>query len=176
MSTVSGIGTSPTSLAQEPTSGVSGLSSDEFLQIIFEELAQQDPLEPNDTNALLEQLSSIRSIESDLDLASRLETIASQGELNSASGLIGDFVSGLTEDNQRVADFVGSVSRTADDRVILNLVGGDRIKMTDVDEILDGQDAQDLIDALAGDEGAAGDDAAGDASGGDDDDTGEVLP
>jgi len=38
------------------------LSSDDFLQIIFAELTNQDPLEPQDTGALLEQLNSIRQI------------------------------------------------------------------------------------------------------------------
>lgn len=147
MSTVGAIGTTPDTLARPGGQGIGGLGSDEFLQIIFEELSQQDPLAPNDTNALLEQLSSIRSIESDLDLAERLEAIAAQGELGAAAGLIGDFVSGIDEKNERVADFVGSVSRT-DRGVILNLVGGGRMAMDRVDEILDGDDARDLLDAL----------------------------
>ena len=149
MSVVSGVGVTPTSVAgSSQGAGVGGLSSDEFLKIIFEELSQQDPLEPNDTNALLEQLSTIRSIESDINLGDKLEVIAAQGELGAASGLIGDFISGIDEENQRVADFVGSVSRTGEG-VVLNLVSGQRVRMDRVDEILDGDDAQDLLDALA---------------------------
>ena len=51
------------------------LSSEDFLQIIFTELQQQDPFEPNDSSALLEQLNSIRAIESDIDLTKKLEDI-----------------------------------------------------------------------------------------------------
>ena len=33
------------------------LSSEDFMKIIFTELQQQDPFEPNDSSALLEQLN-----------------------------------------------------------------------------------------------------------------------
>ena len=48
------------------------LSSEDFMQIIFTELQQQDPFEPNDSSALLEQLNSIRAIESDIELTKNL--------------------------------------------------------------------------------------------------------
>ena len=38
------------------------LGSEEFLKIILTELTSQDPLSPNDTSALLDQISTIRSI------------------------------------------------------------------------------------------------------------------
>lgn len=113
----------------------SNLSSEEFTKIILTELQNQDPLEPNDTGALLEQLSSIRSIQSDLELQTRLETMVAQNELAGASGLIGKRVSGLTESNQRVEDEVVSVSRT-DAGAVLNLKGGKKMPMTNLDEIL----------------------------------------
>lgn len=113
----------------------SNLSSEEFTKIILTELQNQDPLEPNDTGALLEQLSSIRSIQSDLELQTRLETMVAQNELAGASGLIGKRVSGLTDSNQRVEDEVASVSRT-DAGAVLNLKGGKRMPMSNLDEIL----------------------------------------
>ena len=48
------------------------LSSEEFIKIIFTELQNQDPFKPNDSGALLEQLNSIRSIESDIEMSNRL--------------------------------------------------------------------------------------------------------
>ncbi|MEM1167374.1 MAG: flagellar hook capping FlgD N-terminal domain-containing protein [Planctomycetota bacterium] len=54
------------------------LTSEEFLEVIFAELTNQDPLAPNDTTALLEQISMIRSIESDTDLAERLEGVTEE--------------------------------------------------------------------------------------------------
>ena len=113
----------------------SSLSSEEFTRIILAELRNQDPLQPNDTGALLEQLSSIRSIQSDLELSDRLESVVSQNEFAGAAGLIGKRVSGLTESGQRIEDEVASVSRTADGAV-LNLAGGKRIPMSGLDKVL----------------------------------------
>ena len=60
----------------EPFSnGFNALSSEDFIKIIFTELANQDPFQPNDSSALLEQLNSIRSIESDTKLIDKLEDL-----------------------------------------------------------------------------------------------------
>ena len=40
------------------------LDSSEFVQILIEKLQNQDPLAPSDSSAILEQLSSLRNIES----------------------------------------------------------------------------------------------------------------
>ena len=127
--------------------GYSDLSSDEFIKIIFTELANQDPLQPNDSSALLEQLSSIRSIQSDIELGRKLETLVAQNQLASASNLIGKLVSGVGEEKARVSDFVVSISRTQEGAV-LNLRGGQRLLMSNVDEIID-------ADLLFGDGGDA---------------------
>ena len=113
----------------------SSLSSEEFTKIILTELQNQDPLEPNDTGALLEQLSSIRSIQSDLELQNRLEAMVAQNELAGAAGLIGKRVSGLTDSSKRVEDEVVSVSRT-ESGAVLNLKSGSRMPMGNLDEIL----------------------------------------
>ena len=144
------------SVSRQPESSQDGfgqLNTSEFMDIIFSELQNQDPLAPNDTQALLEQLSSIQSIQSDIDLADRMEAIASQGQLTEASSMIGMFVSGLDETNERVLDWVGSVSRT-DEGVVLNLNGGQRVPIENVDEVLNGDDARTLLEELVGDDAA----------------------
>ncbi len=116
-------------------SAFSSLSSEQFLKLIFTELGRQDPLQPSDTKAMIEQLAGIRSIQADMDLASRLEALAAQNELSAASGLIGRVVSGVSEDNERVTERVASVSRTAGGTT-LTLADGSRVRMSSVDEIL----------------------------------------
>lgn len=133
MNAVEGIGAP----AQGAVGGISGLSSDEFFKLMFTELSSQDPLKPNDTNALLEQIANIRSIQSDVDLVARLGELVGQNELSAGAGLIGRFVSGLDETSQRVTGLVNSVSRT-EDGVVLNLDGGLRVPMADVDRVLEG--------------------------------------
>ncbi|MDF1809905.1 MAG: flagellar hook capping FlgD N-terminal domain-containing protein [Phycisphaerales bacterium] len=126
---------SPTSSPSTSTDAFSALSSGEFLQIIFTELSNQDPLAPNDTQSMLNQLSTLRSIESDSQMVNSLQRMVSQSELASASQLIGSLVSGITLDNRRVSDLVISVSMTQDGPV-LNMFDGSRMFFSNVDEIV----------------------------------------
>ena len=119
------------------------LSSQEFLRIMFTQLQNQDPLEPQDSQAMLDQLSALRSIESDTKMVASLENLVSQNEFAAASQLIGSLVSGVTLDNQRLADLVVSVSQTSQGPV-LNLFGGSRMFFNQVDEIAGPID--DLVD------------------------------
>jgi flagellar basal-body rod modification protein FlgD len=113
----------------------SELSTEDFVKIIFTELSNQDPFQPNDSAALLEQLNSIRSIESDLTLMDRLGDLVLENQLASASNLIGKMVTGLTEDAQRVTGQVVSVIRQGQD-VLLELDGGDLLAMKSLEAIV----------------------------------------
>jgi flagellar basal-body rod modification protein FlgD len=114
----------------------SDLTSEEFVKIMFTELANQDPLKPNDSAALLDQMSSLRSIQSDIELSSKLESMVSQNQLAAAGGLIGKYISGLSTGNLRVEGEVISVSRT-NSGPVLNLTNGYRVPFDNVDEMID---------------------------------------
>lgn len=119
------------------TSGrFSELSSEQFIKIIFTELSNQDPFKPNDSSALLEQLNSIRSIESDTQLTKQLSSIVTQNQLATAGNLIGRQVQGLTTDSNRVAGTVVSVARQDND-VSLLLDNGWVVPMDNVETIVD---------------------------------------
>ena len=125
----------PATRASTP-SRFSEMSTEDFIRIIFTELSSQDPFQPNDSAALLEQLNSIRSIESDMQLTERLESLVSENQLASASGMIGKFIGGLTEDNNRVAGFVVSVIRQGDN-ITLELDNGWLVPITGVETVID---------------------------------------
>lgn len=135
---MSAIGT-PTSLGglsvREPTRGFSEISSEDFVAMMMSELSNQDPLEPNDSEQLLSQISSIRQIESDETLMSSLQGMVDSNEFASAANLIGTLVSGITEQGTRAVDVVLSVSRTSEGPV-LNLFDGSRVPFADVDEVV----------------------------------------
>jgi len=137
MATVDAVGSSSAQAAT--TNRLGEISSDEFLNILFTELQQQDPFKPNDSSALLEQLSSIRSIESDQSITDKLGTLVGQNEFASAAGLIGTIVSGLDEQNARTLGYVSSVSKT-DEGPVLNLRTGERVPLAQVDEIITEQE------------------------------------
>jgi len=112
----------------------SGISSEQFVKIMLTELSNQDPLAPNDSQAILQQISSIRSIESDLALKDTLSSMIKQNELATAGGLIGKNVLGMALDGLPIEGPVTSISNTRDG-VVLNLTGGWQVKMKDVLQI-----------------------------------------
>lgn len=120
----------------QPASRFSEMSSEDFIKIIFTELSNQDPFKPNDSSALLQQMSSIRSIESDIKLTDQLKTLVTQNQLASGGNLIGKFIGGLTSDNNRVAGLVVAVSR-ADDVVSLELDNGWSVPINNVERVID---------------------------------------
>lgn len=114
----------------------SKMSSEDFIKIIFTELSHQDPFQPNDSAALLQQLNSIRSIESDLKLTTQLQSLVSQNQLASAGNMIGKFIGGVTADNNRVAGLVVSVTKQGDS-VNLELDNGWTVPMSGVEQVID---------------------------------------
>lgn len=114
----------------------SALGTDAFVRIIFTELSRQDPLAPNDTGTLLEQIATLREMQSSMDLSSRLTALVAWQELASAAGLIGRRVSGLNALAQRVEGVVRSVTRTPEG-VVLTLTDGHHLRIRDLDEILE---------------------------------------
>ena len=123
------------------------LSSEDFMQIIFTELQQQDPFEPNDSSALLEQLNSIRAIESDIELTKNLEDIVFQNQLAGAGNLIGRYVQGMAPGGNRVDGQVISVIRQGD------MIGVE----LDTGWIIDVDQVELIVDESLFDDGTGGD-------------------
>ena len=118
------------------STGFSSLGSDEFMGIILKELSNQDPLQPSETKDLLEQLSTIRSIQSNADLIGKLDSLVGDNQWASAGTLIGRQVSGLSDSGQRVTARVSGVSRSSEGP-ILTLDGGQRLRLSRVDQMLE---------------------------------------
>ncbi|MHC4997133.1 MAG: flagellar hook assembly protein FlgD [Planctomycetota bacterium] len=114
--------------AEAPTNKFSDLSSSEFIKIMFTELTNQDPLQPNDSNELLNQLSSLRTIESQTALQDQLKSLVSQNQIAMAGNLIGKRVEGLDLNNDAIEGVVSSV-RVANDRAVLLLDTGQELPM-----------------------------------------------
>ena len=135
MSTIGSITPLDAAGRAEPASGFGGMSSADFIRIIFTELANQDPFSPNDSSALLEQLNSIRSIESDIDLMAKLDALVFENKLAGASSMIGRFVEGRNLSNDQVQGIVVAVSRSGDE-VMLELDNGWRVPVERVETIV----------------------------------------
>lgn len=116
--------------------GYSDMSSEDFMNIMFTELQNQDPFQPNDSAALLEQLNSIRSIESDMQLTQQLQSIVFQNQLAGAGNMIGRYVQGMADGGMRVDGKVISVVRQGD-LVGVELDNGWIIEMDNIELIVD---------------------------------------
>jgi len=121
-----------TSSAATTSNAFAELSSEEFINILVAELSNQDPLEPQDSSALLEQLSSLRNIESQMSLQDQLEDLVNQNQLAMAGGMIGKMVSGRDSFNQEVEGIVTAI-RVEDGKAILEL---DSAKTMPIDNVL----------------------------------------
>ena len=137
MSAASAVGGNAVSTLEgvaKKSNGFSDISSEDFVKILVTELTQQDPLSPNDTQAVLEQLSSLRNIESQVDLQDKLEALVSQNQVAQASGMIGKVVEGLDGNDQKVGGQVVSV-RVVDGAAVLELDTGKTLPMNRVTTI-----------------------------------------
>jgi hypothetical protein len=77
-------------LGQRTPNRFNEMTSEDFMKIIFTELENQDPLQPNDTSALLDQLGSIRSIESDVKLTEQLQALVRENRESACRGELDD--------------------------------------------------------------------------------------
>lgn len=135
MSQISGAASIDSAITNAPANRFSELESEDFLRIIFTELTNQDPLQPNDTNALLEQLNSIRSIESDIQLGNQLEALVTENQLASASNLLGKVITGRTADFDLAEGVVVGVRREADE-VQLELEDGTVVPYRNIQSVV----------------------------------------
>ena len=140
MSTSAVDATSSSSSTSTSVNRFADMTSEEFLKVLITELQNQDPLNPSDSTKVLEQLSSIRNIESQTQLQSQLESLVSQNSVSSASRLIGQYVVGLDEDLNEVSGVVESM-RIEDGEPILIVNDGSatgaRVPSGNVSEVYD---------------------------------------
>ena len=83
-------GVSASQTTQSPgTNAFASMDSGDFVRVMIAELSGQDPFSPNDSAQILEQLASLRSIESQTKLEDALQSLVLQNGIAQASGMIG---------------------------------------------------------------------------------------
>lgn len=91
-------------------SGLAGVTPDDFLKMLITELQNQDPMNPTNSDQIMQQISEIRNIQATSDLTSTLSSVALGQSLATASNLIGRQVEGLAGDGSKISGAVSSVS------------------------------------------------------------------
>lgn len=131
---VSGISSASATSASSNAFG--SMSSEDFIKILTQQLANQDPFEPQDSQALLEQLSSLRTVESQISLSDNIAELVLQNQVATAGGLIGKSVEGKDGNNNAVDGLVTAV-RVQEGQAILELDSGKSLPMERVTRIVD---------------------------------------
>lgn len=134
MSTVGSTSSSSNTTNQSTgTDRYDSLDTKAFLQLMVAELQNQDPLEPMDSSQIIDQIASIRAIQSNDKLSNTLDATLLGQNLFTASGLIGKAISGLSNDAEEVTGTVDRVEVA--DGVATLYIGDDAISMKNITEI-----------------------------------------
>ena len=139
-----------TSSAKEEQS----ISTIEFMEIMITELTSQDPFEPMNNQDLVNQMAIIQQMQSNQnmtdsfeDLMGNFDDLLFRDSLNTATGMVGQMVSGPTDSGGWTTGRVIAVS-TEDENVYLELDTGMKIEWNDV-ERLGGNSSEDIVGTMA---------------------------
>ena len=125
MDPVSQISNNLTNTQQVESSGSGNptVDYDAFLSLLVTQLKNQDPTEPTDNAELMAQLASFSSVEQQVQINDKLETLISSNVLGDASNLIGKT---LTSADGSISGVVTSII-IASDGVVAELEDGSRL-------------------------------------------------
>jgi flagellar basal-body rod modification protein FlgD len=92
--------------------GLNSLTADSFLKILVAQLQNQDPTDPVNNQDLLNQMSSLRALQSNIELGSTLKSLSLTQQLASGTSYIGKTVSAnVTDSSGNPQQISGAVDR-----------------------------------------------------------------
>jgi flagellar basal-body rod modification protein FlgD len=94
-------------------SSVGGLSSQNFLDLMIAQLKYQDPFKPMDAASMMQQTSSLTSVQTLQDVSALQKEILGMQEAATATGLLGKQVSATDASGNVNSGVVSAVSYTA---------------------------------------------------------------
>ena len=142
MTTIPGVNNSSSSSgAKSGGNGLADVDLDQFLGLLITELQNQDPMNPMDNAAMLNQISQIREIGSTNKLTDTLSNLAVGQELSMASSLIGKEVTALDSNSKDVKGVVSSVavqtdSKDKNNRTVQVHIGDSIVDIKNIREIV----------------------------------------
>jgi len=109
---VSGVNNTNSTDAQvvdKSKTGFNGLTSDTFLKLLIAQLQNQDPTAPVGNDELLQQLSSMRSLQSNIELSDTLKAFNNNQQVASGAAFLGKVVTGTNADQKEVTGIADRV-------------------------------------------------------------------
>ncbi len=108
-STAANSSTSSTQSTSSALTGFAALTSQDFLTMLITELQNQDPTNPVSNSDILQQLSEMQALSSNVELNSTLSNFSSNQQVSSGASFLGKIVSGTDANNQPVSGVADNV-------------------------------------------------------------------
>ena len=102
--------TGSSSSAKSALTGFAALTSQDFMTMLLAELKNQDPTQPVSNSDLLNQLSQMQSLQSNVELNSTLSGFASNQQISSGASFLGKMVTGTDANKNPVSGIADSVT------------------------------------------------------------------
>jgi len=126
-------GTEVTVVDKDKT-GFNALTSEDFLKLLVTQLQNQDPTAPVSNEELLNQLSTMRGLQSNIELGEAVKSVSSNQNLSMAAGFIGRGIIGSLEDGTPVSGIVSSAFLADGDAYVK--VGGQSVALKNVTDVV----------------------------------------
>lgn len=111
--------------AQPPAqSGLGALDSDVFLQLMVAQLRYQNPMEPTDASAMMQQTAQFTTVETLQSIADTQRQLINMSQLNTAMDMVGKEVEAIDDTGARTQGVVEGIRFTIDG-VVLELEDSD---------------------------------------------------
>ena len=142
----------PSNSSSSGTTAKNSVNAQDFYKLLITQLQSQDPMKPADNQAILQQVSMIKQLESSDQLSKTLGGMSADQRLGSTSALIGKYVTGTPDtaggDSTPVEGLVVAVSYSSDGQAMLELHNGQRLPADRVQAVT-------LVENLPGAQGNA---------------------
>jgi len=110
--------------------GLAGLSSETFLKLLVAQLQNQDPTKPVGNEEILQQLSSMRSLQASVELTETLKAMSANQQVASGAAFLGKLVVGVNDQKREVAGIADRVF-LRDGRLMIGL-GAEEIAVSSI--------------------------------------------
>ena len=98
-----------TDVVDKSKTGFNGLTSDTFLKLLITQLQNQDPTAPVGNDELLQQLSSMLSLQSNIELSDTLKAFNNNQQVSAGATFLGKVVTGTNADQKEVTGIADRV-------------------------------------------------------------------
>ena len=111
-------------------SALGALDGNAFLKLMIAQLKYQNPFQPMDTTAMMQQTSALTSVQTLQDMSALQKTMLGMQEAATANGFIGKQVTATDASGSTLTGIVGNVTYTATGPLLK--VGGTDVPMADI--------------------------------------------